>query len=75
MDKTFVCKRLRMCKYLMKQGFVAYGTQPDKSNPEFINWLFEATPELASALNRWFNEDCYSARMQRRIYAEEEISN
>lgn len=75
MDKTFICKRMRMCKYLTKLGFAAYGTRPDETNPELTNWLFEVTPELGQALNRWFNEDCYSARMRRSLYAEKEISD
>lgn len=75
MEKVFVCKRMRLCNYLTSQGFTAYGTQPDKTDPHYSNWLFEVTPELTAAIARWFNEDCYTARLKRRLYAEEKISD
>lgn len=77
MDQVFVCKRLRLCNYLTQKGFRPFDTAPDKTNPDYTNWLFEVTPELTAAIKCWFGEDCYSARLKRRFYAytEEEIPN
>lgn len=77
MDEVFICKRLRLYNYLSKMGFKPFGTAIDKTNPDYTNWLFDVTPELTETIRRWFGEDCYSARMKRRLYtyAEEEISN
>lgn len=77
MSQTFVCERLRLCHYLTKRGFRPYDTVPDKKKPGYLNWLFEATPELTEAINDWFSRDCYSARMKRSFYAytEQEIQD
>lgn len=58
MDKTikkhYTCKRLRMCEYLIKQGFTPTATIPDATNPRFNWWLFEQSPELETAVNTYF---------------------
>lgn len=44
--KAYVCKRARMCSYLMERGFVPYKVVPDRDNPMYDVFLFTATPEL-----------------------------
>ena len=48
--KTYVCKRSRMCSYLMERGFSPYKITPDKDNPIYNVYLFTATPELHKAV-------------------------
>lgn len=43
---TYVCKRSRMCSYLMDHGFSPYRITPDRENPIYDVYLFTATPEL-----------------------------
>lgn len=60
MNETFkrhyTCKRLRMCEYLIKQGFTPTATIPDATNPRFNWWLFEKTPELDAAVEEYFEK-------------------
>lgn len=48
--KTYVCKRSRMCSYLMERGYVPYKIAPDRDNPKYNVYLFSATPGLHSAV-------------------------
>lgn len=48
--KTYVCRRARLCSYLRGQGFSPYRVVPDKDNPVFDVFLFDATPELYTAV-------------------------
>lgn len=59
----FLCNRLRLCTYLMDRGFYPAQVLPDANNPRFSVFLFDETPELTSAVNKYFNEDCLTARM------------
>lgn len=60
--KTFTCKRLRLCGYLIDRGFMPVKTLPDKRNPVYSVWLFEETPELTVALYQYFYKDCWTAK-------------
>ena len=48
--RTYVCKRPRMCSYLVERGFSPYKISPDRANPRYNVYLFTATPELHSAV-------------------------
>ncbi len=48
--RTYVCKRSRMCSYLMERGFSPYRITPDRDNPKYNVYLFSATPELHRAV-------------------------
>lgn len=50
MSKTYVCKRSRMCSYLIDRGFSPYQIAPDRDNPHYNVYLFTATPELHKAV-------------------------
>jgi len=52
--KPYVCKRLRMCEYLIKKGFKPAATIPDADNPRYNWWLFDNAPELYAAVNEYF---------------------
>lgn len=53
--KPYVCKRLRMCEYLIKQGFKPTATIPDATNPRYNWWLFENTPEFYAEVQKYFD--------------------
>lgn len=48
--RAYVCKRARMCSYLVSRGFHPYRITPDQNNPAYDVYLFEATPELYAAV-------------------------
>lgn len=48
--KTYVCKRARMCSYLVECGFMPYKIKPDCDNPRYNVYLFTASPELYKAV-------------------------
>ena len=60
--KTFTCKRLRLCGYLIDRGFMPIKTVPDKHNPVYSVWLFEETPALTAAVIQYFSVDCWTAK-------------
>ena len=43
---TFVCNRSRMAAYLLERGFLPYKVAPDKYNPRYNVYLYNASPEL-----------------------------
>lgn len=63
---TFVCKRLRLCRYLIERGFMPYQTIPDSNNLRYSVFLFQETPELLSTLTRFYAEDCFTARNNKK---------
>ena len=48
--RTYVCKRARLCSYLVDKGHMPYRIKPDRDNPKYNVYLFTATPELYSAV-------------------------
>lgn len=49
----YVCKTMRLCSYLLENGFAFERTEVDKFNPKFIVWLFKSTPELWVAITEY----------------------
>ena len=54
--KTYVCKRLRLCRHLMDYGFHPFRIVPDRNNPRYNVYLFEQTPALEKVLSDYFYE-------------------
>ena len=54
--KTYVCKRLRLCRYLMDHGFEPFRIVPDRNNPRYNVYLFAQTPALDEAMSKYFYE-------------------
>ena len=48
--RTYVCKRVRLCRYLIEHGFKPYKIAPDRNNSKYNVWLFEQTDELMAAI-------------------------
>lgn len=59
----FLCKRLRLCTYLMDRGFHPAQVLPDEINPKYSVFLFEETPELLASVHRYYTKDCLTARL------------
>ena len=56
MKQTYVCRRPRLCRYLMDCGFAPYRTTADRSNRHYTVWLFEHTPALSAAVLDYFSQ-------------------
>lgn len=54
-QKTYVCKRARMCSFLMERWFKPYRVSPDRDNPMYDVFLFTASPELYQAVMEYIN--------------------
>lgn len=54
-QKTYVCKRARMCSFLIEKGFTPYKVAPDRDNPMYDVFLFTASPELYQAVMEYIN--------------------
>lgn len=58
-QKTYVCKRARMCSFLIEKGFTPYKVAPDRDNPMYDVFLFTASPELYQAVMEYINTRCF----------------
>jgi len=54
MSNVFVCKRLRLCRYLIDRGYEPYKIVPDKDNPRFNVYLFNRSAGLTEAVMDYF---------------------
>ena len=54
--RTYVCKRLRLCRYLIDRGFSPYKIAPDRDNPKYNVYLFEQTTGLSAAVLDYFTK-------------------
>lgn len=57
-NPVYYCKRLRLLKYLLDNGFVWREKIPDpmSDTPNYSIWIFDRTPELTAALDEYFAE-------------------
>lgn len=53
-SRTYVCKRLRLCRHLIDRGFKPYRIVPDMNNPKYNVYLFTQTPELYETVEKYF---------------------
>lgn len=44
---------IRMAHYLTAKGFKILRTTQDVKKPQFLNWYFENTPELSTAIDEY----------------------
>lgn len=44
---------LKMTRYLTELGFRYKKVVQDIKNPQYMNWIFEGTPELFEAINNF----------------------
>lgn len=57
MKEQFICKRLRLFTYLVKNGFDEYEVIKDPFSEKGYNWwLFPWTARLQAALDEYFSK-------------------
>lgn len=60
MEKTmkhreeYVCKRWRMLTWLMQKGYKPIRTIPDVRRTDYVNWVFDNTPEFEHDVELYF---------------------
>jgi hypothetical protein len=53
----YVCKKLRLCSFLLQKGFNYELEKPDKFNPKYNIWIFKNTPELQLAIDEYYSQE------------------
>lgn len=51
----YVCRKIRICNYLMSKGFKPHHTEPSIKDPGRIVWMFENHPKLSAAVEEYYN--------------------
>ena len=50
----YVCRKMRLCAFLLKKGFEYESTREDRFDPERTVWLFKSSPELHNAVEEYY---------------------
>lgn len=50
----YVCKRMRLCRYLLNKGFEFLKIRPDRVNPKYNVWIFKYSDELYQAVTDYY---------------------
>lgn len=50
----YICRRIRLCSYLLERGFNYIKVEPDIRNPRYNVWLFNRTPELLEEVENYY---------------------
>lgn len=51
----YVCRKIRLCSYLLKKGFRYEKEDIDVKNPSRKVWLFESSSELREAIEEYYS--------------------
>ena len=52
----YVCRRMKLCSFLLKKGFKYIKIIKDRNNPKYNCWLFENSPELKIAVEEYYDQ-------------------
>ena len=52
----YVCRKLRLCNYLLSKGFKYIKSEPMRDKPVWKVWIFESTPELWMEVNNYYSQ-------------------
>lgn len=52
----YLCRRMKLCGFLLKKGFKYEQIVQDKYNPKYSCWLFKNTPELRNAIEEYYSK-------------------
>lgn len=52
----YLCRRMKLCGFLLKKGFKYEKVVPDKYKPNYNCWLFPMSPELKNAIEEYYSE-------------------
>lgn len=50
----YVCRRIRLCAFLLNNGFTYVEERKDRFNDNYKVWLFNISPELMAAVERYY---------------------
>lgn len=50
----YVCRRMKLCSFLLSKGFKYEKVEPDKFNEKYSVWIFKSTPELRLAIEEYY---------------------
>lgn len=51
----YVCRKMRMCSFLLKNGFQYETERADRNDPKRRVWLFKSSPELYNAIEEYYS--------------------
>ena len=52
----YLCRRMKLCAFLLKKGFKYEQIVQDKYNPKYNCWLFVQSPELRNAVEEYYSQ-------------------
>lgn len=52
----YVCRRMKLCGYLLSKGFKYEKVEPDKFNDKYSVWIFKSSPELRLAIEEYYGQ-------------------
>ena len=52
----YLCRRMKLCGFLLKKGFMYVKVVKDRFNTKYNCWLFEDSPELRNAIEEYYAE-------------------
>ena len=50
----YVCRRMKLCSFLLSKGFKYEKTEKDKFNDKYTVWIFQSSPELRLAIEEYY---------------------
>lgn len=62
----YVCRKMRLCSYLLSKGFEYIEKRKDKFNKKYDVWIFKSTPELFKTIEEYYeiNKDFCNKKIQ-----------
>lgn len=55
MNKVYVCRKIRLCEYLLNHGYRYIREAIDINNPSRKVWLFNNSEELRNTVENYYN--------------------
>lgn len=52
----YLCRRMKLCGWLLAHGFQYEQVVPDKFNPKYNCWLFKNSPELKNSIEEYYSQ-------------------
>ena len=52
----YVCRKIRLCSYLLSKGFKYESEREDKYDPNRKVWIFKTYPELYNAIEEYYSQ-------------------
>lgn len=53
---VYVCRRMKLCSFLLNKGFNYTKVVPDKYNDKYNCWLFPMCPEIMLAVEEYYSQ-------------------